>query len=438
MEIIVRSLILSFMTGISCKLFFETLLSERRGTKWAGHTEIFAFTAGFMLIAVTPIPPYILQPVRVILVLFLITLFYYRTGIVKNLLSAVLFCGIYWLLSVTLLSTVYLLPLSETRELYDMVEIIVEVVLLCLMMVFRIVFKKRAHGLDGLQWEKFGFFPILVMVVVLAVSMVTWNGTTAENYVRFIVVAGLVILCVSIFYFVLWRLEKEEELRRLQLGRERAQNQMDMYHAMRRSYEQQRRLLHDYSNQLQCIQEMLARGETEETLKYLSGLTGNLKKSVDYVNTNNMVVNVVLNRKYQDAQEKGIVMTMQVNDLSELTISEEEIVTLLVNLLDNAIEACEKLSEHKVIQFKMVLEEEGLVLSVRNPVKEPVKIKENRIVTSKRDKGRHGIGLLNVDTVVRQNGGTGILKCEDGWFYFAAVIPMDGGEETPVSCSSKE
>lgn len=60
MEIIVRSLILSFMTGISCKLFFETLLSERRGAKWAGYTEIFAFTAGFMLIAVTPIPPYIL------------------------------------------------------------------------------------------------------------------------------------------------------------------------------------------------------------------------------------------------------------------------------------------------------------------------------------------------------------------------------------------
>lgn len=213
MGIIVRSLVLSFMTGISCKLFFETLLSERR--KWPGwvmRTEILAFTAGFMLIAVTPIPPYILQPVRVIFVLFLITQFYYRTGIAKNLLSAVLFCGIYWLIFVMLLSTAYLLPLSGNRELDDMVEIIGEVILLCLMMAFRIDFQKRARRLDGLQWEKFGFFSILVMVVVLAVSVVTWDGTTAENYARFIVVAGLVILCVSIFYFVIWRLEKEEEL----------------------------------------------------------------------------------------------------------------------------------------------------------------------------------------------------------------------------------
>lgn len=116
------------------------------------------------------------------------------------------------------------------------------------------------------------------MVVVLAVSVVTWDGTTAENYARFIVVAGLVILCVSIFYFVIWRLEKEEELQWMRLSRERVQNQMDMYHNMQKSYERRWRLLHDYSNQPQCIQEMLVHGGAEETLKYLSGLTGNLKK----------------------------------------------------------------------------------------------------------------------------------------------------------------
>lgn len=426
MKIIVRSLILSFLTGISCKLFFETLLSERRRwAKWIEHTEIFIFTAGWMLIAVTPIPPYILQPVRVILILFLITQIYYRTGIVRNLLSAVLFCGIYWLISIMLFSIINILPIEGNRNTYDMMEIFVEIILLCLMMAFRIVFKKSARGIAGLKWEKFGFFPMLVMVILVAVGMMTRNGTAAENYVRFIVIAGLAVLCVSIFYFAIWRLEKEEELRLLQLGRERAQNQMDMYHNMQKSYEQQRRLLHDYSNQLQCIQEMLARGETAETLKYLSGLTGNLKKSADYVNTNHMAVNVVLNRKYQDALEKGITITMSVNDLSGLTISEEEIVTLLVNLLDNAIEACEKLSGNKVIQFKMVLESEELTLSVRNPVKEPVRIKDNRIVTAKRDKTRHGIGLLNVDSVIKQNGGTSVLKCEDGWFYFAAMIPME-------------
>lgn len=61
---------------------------------------------------------------------------------------------------------------------------------------------------------------------------------------------------------------------------------------------------------------------------------------------------------------------------------EEDLVTLLTNPLDNAIEACA--SADKTIQFKMVIEEDQLVLSVRNPVSSPVFIKDNTIVTSKR------------------------------------------------------
>lgn len=424
MEVFVRSLFLSLLTGASCWLFFETILGEKRNyAQWVRYTEIPVFAAGAMLIAVTPIPPYLLQPLRVIFVLFIIAQFYYRTGIVKNLLASVLFCGIYWFISVTMVSVVYLLSLPESRGVFDGVEVVTEGILLCLMMAFHISFRKRARGISGLRWEKFGFFPVLIMVVLTAVGVTVWNGNGEENYARFIVVFGLAILCTALCYFAIGRLEKEEELRWMQLGSERMRNQVEMYHNMQQSYEQQRRLLHDYKNQLQCIQEMLARGETQETLRYVSGLSGNLKKSVDMVNANHLVVNVVLNRKYQEALERNIAMTISVNDLSGITIGEEEIVTLLVNLLDNAIEACDKLTENRVIRFKMVREESGLVLSVRNPVKEPVRIIDGRVSTTKRDRSRHGIGLLNVEAVVKKYEGTSVLKCEEGWFYFAAVIP---------------
>ena len=70
-----------------------------------------------------------------------------------------------------------------------------------------------------------------------------------------------------------------------------------------------------------------------------------------------MVVNVVLNQKYREAMEKGITMLITIGDLSKLALKEEDTVTLLVNLLDNAIEACEKQKTGKMIHFKMVLED---------------------------------------------------------------------------------
>ncbi|MDE5825346.1 MAG: ATP-binding protein, partial [Lachnospiraceae bacterium] len=146
------------------------------------------------------------------------------------------------------------------------------------------------------------------------------------------------------------------------------------------------------------------------------------------INTNHTVVNIILNQKYQAARDKNITMTFVINDLSGLTMPEEDLVTLLTNLLDNAIEACEKIDEKntaidKTIQFKMVVEESQLILSVRNPVNEPVQIKNNMVVTSKKDSIYHGIGLSNIDTVVKKYHGTSVLKCKDGWFSFAAILP---------------
>ena len=71
----------------------------------------------------------------------------------------------------------------------------------------------------------------------------------------------------------------------------------------------------------------------------------------------------------------------------------------------------------------MVLEDDQLILSTRNPVSAPLEIKNNRIQTKKSDAVHHGIGLLTIDSIIRENLGTSVLKCEDGWFRFSAIIP---------------
>lgn len=114
-----------------------------------------------------------------------------------------------------------------------------------------------------------------------------------------------------------------------------------------------------------------------------------------------------------------------VNDLSRLKMCEEDIVTMLVNLFDNAIEACDKLNGNRIIKLKMVLEEQQLIFSIGNPVEKPIVMNGKLVSTSKNDKHKHGIGLMNVDSVIRKNKGTSTLKCVHGWFYFSAILPNE-------------
>ena len=292
-------------------------------------------------------------------------------------------------------------------------------ILLCLILLFHYRYRKGLSGLTGGQWARYGYFPVFSMIVIMAISMMTGSGETE----RLVAVSGFGILNVIALYFIGNILEKDARVQEMRLLQERTQNQMEMYQNMQRNYERQRRELHDYKNQLNCIQGLLLEGRLEETLHYVETLNGNLRESADVVNTNHAVVNVVLNQKYQCALEKNITMILSVNDLSGLTMGEEDLVTLLVNLLDNAVEACEKLEERRIIRFKMVLEDGELILSVSNPVAEPVIIDGKKIATTKKDGRNHGIGLLNVNGVIERLGGTSALRCEDGWFCFSAMIP---------------
>ena len=424
MEDIVKCILLSIMMGISCKAYYEIFVPYR---KWRngvlGYLVVLTTAIGFMMIAFTEIPPYIFQPIRFIAVVAVSAQICFQIKAVKNLILAVMFCGIYWILSMICVAFAYAFPVMQTGRIYDMVESITGSLFLCLMLLLRYRFKKRTYKPAGGRWRTgLAVFPLFGMMVIMAISMMPGDGSSVDKYAKLMAVLGFSAICFCLFLYVENMLEKEEEVQNLRLMQVRTQNQMNLYRGMQKNYEQHRRMMHDYKNQLNCIQGMVSGGQSKEALEYISKLTGSIRSNADYVNTNHTVVNVVLNQKYQEAYEKGITITMAVNDMSGLTMSEEEIVILLVNLIDNAMEACERLTHDKIIQFKMMLEDDQLVLSIRNPVEEAVKIKGKLVPTSKRDGAQHGIGLMNVDSVIRKNGGTSVIKCEDGWFYFSALI----------------
>lgn len=425
---VIVNLIFSLMAGMSCNAFFGAVLSRKRRLKDLPFPDIvtegmqfLAFVVVFLVIAYTEAPGYLLQPLRVIVFLSVIILLFFRARVRETLLLALLWCALYWVLNLLAVSAAYILP-GRHAGIQELSDLLCVGVMLGLSLVFRYKYDGLREGFERADRGLLAWFATGNILLAVVVTVWIWNGDSGNKGEIFAIAAGYAGMNVLILYFIGHIMKKESEIQKAYLMQEKLQNQLELYQNMQENDMRRRRYLHDYKNQLGCIQGMLEAGRMQEALVYIKELNGSIRKGEDHVDTKHLVVNTVLNQKYLYAQERGITMVMAVNDLSSLSMSREDIVTLLVNLLDNAIEACEKLDENKMIRFKMILEEGGLTVSVRNPVREPVVIKGKVIATTKGEKDRHGIGFLNIQSVIEKNQGTSVMECRDGWFCFSAMI----------------
>lgn len=245
-----------------------------------------------------------------------------------------------------------------------------------------------------------------------------------SSYASYLTVSiGMVIVNIVMFGLMRYVSAREQKMKQIQILQERNRERINAYQEMNIDYQNQKRILHDYSNQIHCIYGLLQSRKYQDAQEYATKLVGYMEENMEIIDVKNTILNVVLNQKYRTARNQNISIIFQINNLTNIWIEDTDMVIIMSNLLDNAIEACRKLKENKVIRLKIVREKMQLVLSVQNPVANPVEINQKQLKTSKGDKKNHGIGLKNVQMVLEKYKGFGNIYYRDGWVYYTAIIP---------------
>ena len=205
------------------------------------------------------------------------------------------------------------------------------------------------------------------------------------------------------------------------LLRQHMEMQRESMQALEQNYRLQRKSTHEFEHHMQVLRDLLDQNQVEASREYLARLRKNRSIHVMSVNSRHPVIDVILNQKYQTAQENEIKMQLRVNDLSAVDIPTDSLVVVLTNLLDNAIEACRRIDGYREIYCNILQDEDGLYISIRN-TSLPVDILDGKIPTSKVDSLSHGFGLLSVGYVLDELGAEYTFGYEEGWFHFAAEI----------------
>ena len=180
---------------------------------------------------------------------------------------------------------------------------------------------------------------------------------------------------------------------------------------------------HDYHNHMQTLKAYLSMNQLKEMSEYLDHLEEDLDSIDIAIKTGNTSVNAILSSKVSIAQRNAINVNCKAIVPSQLKISDVHLCTIIGNLLDNAIESCQKVEPDKrFIRIYIGLFKEQLYISVTNSTNQTQRKKLTELITSK--KGEHGFGLRRIDKIVDQYDGYLNRKNEPGVFATEIMLPL--------------
>ena len=189
-------------------------------------------------------------------------------------------------------------------------------------------------------------------------------------------------------------------------------------------YQTMRAWRHDYHNHMQSIKAMLEMGKKTELSEYLDNLEKDLDSIDIAIRTGNVGLDAILSSKVSIARKNNIEVNCTAKVPQDLKISDVHLCAIVGNLMDNAIEACEKIPAAcpRFIRIYIGLFKSQLYISVSNSTKEKKRRRLGELVTSKL--GEHGFGLRRIDKLAEKYDGYVNRKNEPGIFATEVMLPL--------------
>ena len=405
-------------------IFFDAV-SKKKKIIYAAVLTVTAYAVIQQLVYLLGEKRVILQVIFAIFMYLIYTLAVYRQDLSTSLYFVILGYSILLFVDFTIAGLLPIEYLSEWKDYFDVIIILSYIPVFIMFVLIRagLTHLRSYIGKVSSLWFRFGWIPVITFIIGVYLFYVSFcEGKLGFAYT--VLGVGIMILDIAFLFMLQGVLVREEEISLVKIREHKNQNQMHAFNDMKSLYDRQSKKLHDYRKQLVTLRELVQQEEKNTAIDFIDELTESISVEISEVNVGHPVINAVLNQSYRVAKGKNIAISQTVGDLHGVMMDGEDIVIVLGNLLENAVNECEKLAgsdRPAVIGVKMVEKGSGFMLTVRNPVREKVEITDNKVQSEPSD--GHGIGLLNVEKTVRKYGGDFAISCDDK--EFIAVVMID-------------
>lgn len=282
---------------------------------------------------------------------------------------------------------------------------------------------KKGREIPFSYWLAIVFVPVATIYIFLFTSML-FNQSN-ENHLWLILLNNIIILLINLLVFYMY--SKISKLVTVEGEKNLISQQNKYFEAqlflMQDSQELTKSIRHDMRNHLTSIKSLIESKKYQEADNYIESTIGQLQKKAEISQTGNFLLDSLINYKLYNIKKWNIQLQYTPVIPKDLPIDGFDLTAILGNLLDNALEALEKINgKEKKLTINLSYEKGCFLIKIQNSCNGDLQIEDGLPVTQKSNSHYHGIGLKNVQALVSKYHGSLDISCNNGIFSVAIML----------------
>lgn len=272
---------------------------------------------------------------------------------------------------------------------------------------------------------------LCVPITSFGMMMVTYYANTDfsnnMNVKVFLCIFFALMLIGNIMIFYAFNKYSEEMYNTMQQHMMLIQKDADLkyYQQLSGINRKHEEIIHNTSNYLKTIGELAKENRNDNIINIIRELNGELEKNESMIFSSNHVLNAILSEKTRSAEFRNVELDIYVEPGVHFgKVNDADLISMFGNLMDNSIRAASDAETFKKVQVRIFMQNEGnfCIAKIINGFKGSINKNNDEFVTTKKEKGIHGVGIKSVKATAEKYDG--YLECSDRDNIFTAILVL--------------
>jgi len=357
-------------------------------------------------------------------IFFGLTLLYKSKWIIRvfSALSNIVFGMISELISYGIIISTMENTSEEDLQYYSL--LLSKLIIFVITVIVTLIIKKNTQIVKFKDYLCFIITPLISIATIITISFEFDTGEPNATAGICFAAAGLMIINI-IVYYLLENIIDATEISEKQVRMEQQfAFQEQKYEQASQSFRNISSVIHDTNKHLVYLNECVERHEFDEAKRYIGTAIEHIDKSYKRINTGFLPIDALVSNSFNIAEANNITFKSDIKiEKERICIERYDLCVALGNLLDNAVEACKKVSnpDDRTISVSIVTGDNSMVIHIENSAE---RMKGIDFKTDKKDKMLHGYGISNVKAISEKYGGVFTIDRRESSCEATLIFPI--------------